>query len=122
MDAHNLCIGDILPLPSINLESLSATGGKPKDYFLLEFFRLYERFWDAVLASNGDDFIIDAATGLILGTCTDKGQREKMWNNYCEIKTTKGKTTLDAAVLTVGDLWDFLNEKMEFTENAYCGV
>ena len=109
----------IMPLPVINLESLIATGGKPKDYYLLEFFRLYERYWDAVLTSGGNEFVIDASTGLLLGTCTSKMERERLWNNYITIKKTKGKTTLDASILTIGDLWDFLNEKMEFTECAY---
>jgi hypothetical protein len=114
-----------MALPQINLEALSAIGGKPKDYYLLEFFRLYEKYWDTVIDSPENVAVVDFATGLLLGTCPDKGKREELWNTYVDIKTKgidgKKKTLQDAAVLTVGDLWTYLNTTMEFTEEAYSG-
>jgi hypothetical protein len=115
----------LMALPQINLEALSAIGGKPKDYYLLEFFRLYEKYWDTVIDHPEDVAVVDFATGLLLGTCPDKKMREDLWNTYVKIKTTgidgKKKTLQDAAVLTVGDLWTYLNTTMEFTEEAYAG-
>jgi hypothetical protein len=109
-------------VPQINLESLSAIGGKPKDYFLLEWFRLYEKYWDGIVDAHGDKDTIDACTGLILGTCPNKTKREDLWANYIKIKSEPKKTHLDASILTIGELWDYLNTTMEFTDEAYGGV
>ena len=115
-----------MAVPQINLDSLTAMGGRPKDYYLVEFFRLYEKFWDTVVEHPEDTAVIDFATGLLLGTCTAKKKREELWNTYVEISTVgingKKKTKTDAAVLTVGDLWTFLNDTMEFTEEGFAGA
>jgi hypothetical protein len=115
-------------LPQINLDSLSAIGGKPKDFYLLEFFRLYEKYWDTVLASPENEVVVDVATGLLLGACPAKAKREEMWEEYIRIKSEgrnklgKKQTQIDAAILTVGDLFTYLNTTMEFTEEAYAGA
>jgi hypothetical protein len=117
-----------MALPQINLESLSAIGGKPKDFFLLEFFRLYEKYWDQMLEHPEDGTAIDAATGLLMATCPNRKTREDLWAHYVAKKAGDKEnnipksTPLTASILTVGELFDYLNTTMEFTEEAYAGA
>lgn len=114
-----------MPLPAISLDSLSASGGKPKDYYLIEFFRLYEKYWDEMTKSNGNDLAIDVATGMLLAFCPHKATREKMWDDYLKVKMghgdVKGKGSLTASILAAGDFFTYLSDTLEFTEEAYAG-
>jgi hypothetical protein len=67
--------------------------------------------------SGGNDALIDLATGLLVGCCPHKPTREKLWDEYLNIRDSKGALT--ASVYISGDLWDYLSNTMEFTEYAY---
>lgn len=105
--------------PQISFDTLNSQGGKPKDYYLIEFFRLYEKYWDDMTRSNGSDGAIDLATGLLVGCCPHKPTRERLWKEYIAIKNKDGSLT--ASILISGDLWEYLSNTMEFTEDAYGG-
>ena len=108
-----------MTVPQISFETLNSQGGKPKDYYLVEFFRLYEKYWDDMSRSGGNPGNIDLATGLLVGCCPHKPTREKLWREYQKIRDTDGALT--ASILISGDLWDYLSNTMEFTEDAYAG-
>ena len=108
-----------MAIPQISFETLNSQGGKPKDYYLVEFFRLYEKYWDDMSRSGGNQGNIDLATGLLIGCCPHKPTREKLWREYQEIRNRDGGLT--ASILVSGDLWDYLSNTMEFTEDAYAG-
>jgi hypothetical protein len=108
-----------MTVPQISFETLNSQGGKPKDYYLVEFFRLYEKYWDDMSRSGGNSGNIDLATGLLIGCCPHKPTREKLWKDYQDIRNKDGALT--ASILISGDLWDYLSNTMEFTEDAYAG-
>ena len=109
-------------MAQINLDSLTSSGGKPKDFYLLEFFRLYEKYWDDMRASQGESTAIDICTGLLIGSCPHKPTRERIWNEYLQVRDTKGKSSITASILASGEIWDYLSNTMEFTEEAYAGA
>ena len=121
-------------LPQINLEALTAVGGKPKDYYLIEFFRLYEKHWDTIVANADNSLIIDASTGLLLGVCPSERTRHELWDHYIterdrkpdptadKVSLRKAGNPLNATILLCGELFTYLNTTMEFTEEAYAGA
>lgn len=127
-----------MTVPQISLDSLSTYGGKPKDYYLLEFFRLYEKYWDEMIKNSQSDRAIDTITGLLLATCPHKPTRERLWESYLdlkngiefkpasegvkEVKEIKAKGALTASILSSGDLFTYLAETLEFTEEAFAGA
>jgi len=118
----NITLKDIyMAIPAINLESLTSYGGKPKDFYLLEFFRLYEKYWDDMIKSTSDRQV-DIATGLLIGSCPHKPTRERIWTSYIAMRDDPIKGSISASVYASGDLWDYLSVTLEFTEDAYAGV
>ena len=109
-----------MPIPTINLESLTSSGGKPKDYYLLEYFRLYEKYWDDLIKSQSDRQI-DIATGLLIGCVPHKPTRERIWKDYILMRDDSSKGAVSASVYASGDIWDYLSNTLEFTEEAYAG-
>lgn len=106
-----------MAVPQISFDTLNSQGGRPKDYYLIEFFRLYEKYWDDMTRSGGNDVSIDLATGLLIGCCPHKPTRERLWADYLRTKNKDGSLT--ASIYISGDLWEYLSNTMEFTEDAY---
>ena len=106
-----------MAIPQISFDTLNTQGGKPKDYYLLEFFRLYEKYWDDITKNSGNEASIDLATGLLIGCCPHKPTRDQLWHDYVTLKNESSAMT--ATILTVGDLWEYLSKTLEFTEDAY---
>lgn len=104
--------------PQISLDTLESYGGSPKDYYLLEFFRLYEKYWDCLVTADSDR-VVDIATGLLHATCPDKSTREKLWITYVNEK--KKGNAVNASILSVGDLYTYLSDTLEFTVKATGG-
>jgi hypothetical protein len=113
-----------MAIPTISMDSVTAQGGKPKDYFLIEFFRLWELYREDMVKNPTNRDVIDSTTALLLAVCPHKETREKLWNNYIELITRKEnkKSPLTASILTAGDLWTYLSDTLEFTEEAYSGA
>jgi hypothetical protein len=109
-----------MPMAQLSLDTLTAYGGKPKDYYLLEYFRLYEKYWDEMVKNAGSDLTVDVSTGLLLGACPHKATRERLWEGYLKLKGERGALT--ASILTSGEFWDYLSTTLEFTEEAYAGA
>ncbi len=82
----------------------------PKELYLKECFRLYEKLWDAVIDNPSS---IDLVTGLFLAACLDKKTREKLLADYLDLKDRVGPT--DASVLLSGRFFTYLSETFDFT-------
>lgn len=109
-----------MTVPAISLDTLSSYGGKPKDYYLLEFFRLYEKYWDEMSRNGNNDLSIDITTGMLIAFCPHKPTREDLWDKYVAKKETKGALT--ASILTAGDFFTYLSDTLEFTEEAFASA
>ena len=90
--------------------TLHPPGEKPKELYLKECFRLYEKLWDAVIDNPNS---IDLVTGLFLAVCLDKQTREKLLADYLDLKDKVGAT--DASILISGRFFTYLSETFDFT-------
>ena len=88
--------------------------------------------------NSQSDHAIDTATGLLLATCPHKPTRERLWEEYLVLKDgsaerineetgllipeQKPKGALTASILATGDLFTYLSDTLEFTEEAYAGA
>jgi hypothetical protein len=103
------------------------TGGKPKDFYIFEFFRCWESYKDDMIKNPLNKDVIDITTALFLAICPDKAKRNELWDQYIELQKTpdrdgKKRSSVTASILATGDMWTYLSEVMEFTEEAYAGA
>jgi hypothetical protein len=91
-------------------DTLQSYGEKPKELYLKECFRLYEKLWDAVV---DDPNSIKMVTGLFLAACLDKEIREKMFADHLDLINKVGAT--DASILMSGRFFTYLSETFDFT-------
>jgi hypothetical protein len=101
--------------PSTDL--LNASPNVMFTYFLFsewhEFIRL--------ISTPPPNFDIDAATGILLSTCTDRDKREEFQKAYHE-KKAELKSATSAAIYVSGDFFQYVAESCEFVEKSYGGI
>ena len=91
-------------------DTLQSYGEKPKELYLKEYFRLYEKLWDAAVANPNN---IELVTALFLAACLDKETREKMFADHLDLKNKVGAT--EASILMSGSFFTYLSETFDFT-------
>jgi hypothetical protein len=67
------------------------------------------------------NFDIDAATGILLSTCTDKDKRDEFQALY-HSKKKELKSATSAAIYVSGDFFQYIAESCEFVEKSYGGI
>ena len=86
-------------------------------YFL--FYR-WGLFMDMV-STPPPNFDLDAATGILLSTCTDRDKREEFQKSYLD-KKRELKSATSAAIYVSGDFFQYVAESCEFVEKSYGGI
>lgn len=98
-------------------ELLNASPSVMFTYFLFSEWAEFIR----MVSVPPPNFDIDAATGILLSTCTDKTKRKEFQDSYHDKKKELGSAT-SAAIYVSGDFFEYVALSCEFVEKSYGGI
>lgn len=92
----------------------------PKTTYTFLLFGLEREFFGQIISEGVKDEKISDGFACIVALCPDKPIREKIWKEFTGMKTN-GKSTREAAILSLGSLTDYLAECLDLTESSMGG-
>jgi hypothetical protein len=95
------------------------TSASPNMLFTYFLFYRWGLIMD-MISCPPPNFDIDAATGILLSTCTNKAKRKEFQEDYLRQKKELGSAT-SAAIYVSGDFFEYVAEACEFVEKSYGG-
>ena len=92
----------------------------PKNTYTFLLFGLEREFFGQIISNSATDDQISDGFACIVAFCPDKPIREKIWMDFSSMKS-EGKSTRNAAILSLGSLTDYLAECLDLTESSKGG-
>lgn len=108
------------------LSSALSGGASPKGIYLIFLLNNASNYL-LTMRTSRDEGTIEQVTAALIAFCPDRKTREGLWKRYSDLikgdndAAISGSSTVTASVLVVGDLIDYLNDTLEFTEKSTGG-
>lgn len=106
-------------MPELTGDINALAGSSPKNIAAIAALRLYEKYFDYMAVSENVN--IDRLTAALLISCTEKRQREGMWEEYIKLKETPDLNPTTASVHAVGMWYEFMSKSLGLTEQSVGG-
>lgn len=92
----------------------------PKTTYTFLLFGLEREFFGQVITEGISDERLSDGFSCLVAFCPDKPIREKIWKNFTKLKN-EGNSPRQAAILSLGELTDYLADCLDLTESSMGG-
>lgn len=96
------------------------TGGSPKLLYTSFLLGLIREFFSLIMTESATPLQVERGFSTLVGFCPDKQAREQIWDAYVRRRDDKGSAA-NAAILSCGDLVDYLTEALDLVETSEGG-
>jgi hypothetical protein len=105
----------------LSASQMMLTGGSPKILYTSFLLGLIREFFSLVITENCEGLQVERGFSTLVAFCPDKEARQNIWKLYVQRREAQDGNSTSAAILSCGDLVDYLSACLDLTESSEGG-